>query len=237
MTMIDEQKRAILTSIGENLRSQRVVSESDRGEPVAATMPISSSGADQEARVQKFAEELTAVGARVFLAHTGEGVHRYITEVIDRHSARRVALSATPILAELGIETLIRASHGEIIRPPRAPSSLELQEYKRRLMEADLGITGAAFGLAESGTLVLLTSETEGRLASLLPPVHLAVLDASHIFPGVAEFIIEAHSSLRSSDIIFITGPSRTADIELTLTVGVHGPKELYVVVLAMNSE
>lgn len=235
--MVDERKRAILTSIGENLRIQRTGSESDREGPGAATMPVSSRDADQEARVQKFAEELTAVGARVFLARTREGAHHYVKEVIDHHRARRVALSAAPILAELEIEALIRAAHGDIIRLPRTPSFDELEEYKRRLMEADLGITGAACGLAESGTLVLLTSETEGRLASLLPPVHLAVLNASHILPGVAEFIAETRSSLRSSDIIFITGPSRTADIELTLTVGVHGPKELHVVVLAMNSE
>jgi L-lactate dehydrogenase complex protein LldG len=102
-------------------------------------------------------------------------------------------------------------------------------------MTADLGITGAGYGLADTGTLVLLASEVEGRLASLLPPVHLAVITADQIVADLTELFFRL-TQPPSSCLTFITGPSRTADIELTLTVGVHGPKELHVVVL-MNGK
>jgi L-lactate dehydrogenase complex protein LldG len=72
-------------------------------------------------------------------------------------------------------------------------------------------------------------------LISLLPPVHIAVVRAANIYPTIGDALRMLHgdgSREISRAITFITGPSRTADIELTLTVGVHGPKELYVIVI-----
>lgn len=97
------------------------------------------------------------------------------------------------------------------------------------------GITGAEAGLADTGTLVVQNGPGRSPLASLLPPVHIALLDARRIYPGMREYLhslpdpaghIRAQSSL-----VFISGPSRTADIEQTLTLGVHGPRELIVFV------
>ncbi|HSK63201.1 MAG TPA: lactate utilization protein, partial [Pyrinomonadaceae bacterium] len=100
------------------------------------------------------------------------------------------------------------------------------------LFNFDVGITNAQAGIAETGTLVLDSSVERNRLVSLVPPVHIAILDASRIYTTLGETLAALQSgSELSPAITFITGPSRTADIELTLAIGVHGPQELYVIV------
>ena len=100
------------------------------------------------------------------------------------------------------------------------------------LFEFEVGITYAQAGIAETGTLVLDSSVERNRLVSLVPPVHIAILEASRIYATLEETLAVLRSGQEVSPAItFITGPSRTADIELTLTIGVHGPQELYVIV------
>ena len=103
---------------------------------------------------------------------------------------------------------------------------------KQDLFTVDVGVTSAQAGIAETGTIVLDSSVERNRLVSLVPPIHIAILDASKIFLTLGETLAALHSGPELSPAItFITGPSRTADIELTLTLGVHGPQELYVVI------
>jgi L-lactate dehydrogenase complex protein LldG len=102
----------------------------------------------------------------------------------------------------------------------------------RDLFNFNVGITKAQAGIAETGTLVLDSAVEQNRLISLVPPVHIAILDASRIYATLGETLAMLQSGNEVSPAItFITGPSRTADIELTLTVGVHGPQELYVII------
>jgi len=100
------------------------------------------------------------------------------------------------------------------------------------LFKFDVGVTAAQAGIAETGTLVLDSSLEQNRLVSLVPPVHVAILDASRIFRTLGETLSALQRGTELSPAItLITGPSRTADIELTLTIGVHGPQELYVII------
>jgi L-lactate utilization protein LutC len=103
---------------------------------------------------------------------------------------------------------------------------------KQDLFTVDVGITGAQAGIAETGTVVLDSSVERNRLVSLVPPIHIAILDASRIFLTLGETLAALQTGEElSPTITFITGPSRTADIELTLALGVHGPQELYVII------
>jgi len=103
---------------------------------------------------------------------------------------------------------------------------------KTDLFNFEVGVTSAQAGIAETGTLVLDSSVERNRLVSLVPPIHIAILDASRIYPTLADVLALLQSGDEVSPVItFITGPSRTADIELTLAIGVHGPQELYVIV------
>src|SRR5678815_2170950 len=95
----------------------------------------------------------------------------------------------------------------------------------------DVGISTAQAAIAETGTLVLDSACERHRLVSLVPPVHIAVVNASSIVETLGDALALLQKKEISPAITFITGPSRTADIELTLAIGVHGPQELYVIV------
>jgi L-lactate dehydrogenase complex protein LldG len=92
------------------------------------------------------------------------------------------------------------------------------------------GVSEASYGLADTGSLVFLSSH-EARGASLLPAVHVARLREETILPGLAELFAAIGSSLPSG-VAIVTGPSRSADIEQVLAVGVHGPGEVHVVLI-----
>jgi len=97
-----------------------------------------------------------------------------------------------------------------------------------------VGITGAEAGLADTGSLVVRNGAGRSSLASLLPPVHIALLRADTIFPDMLAYWEStgnpAEHLKQANQLIFVSGPSRTADIEQRLTLGVHGPRELYVI-------
>jgi L-lactate dehydrogenase complex protein LldG len=96
----------------------------------------------------------------------------------------------------------------------------------------DIGISGAQAGIAETGTLLLDSSRERHRLVSLVPPVHIAILDASQIVTTLGEALSLMRQDEAVSPIVtLVTGPSRTADIELTVAIGVHGPQELFVII------
>jgi len=98
---------------------------------------------------------------------------------------------------------------------------------------AEFGITSADYALADTGTLVLLSSREQARLISLLPPVHLAIVPQGKILTGLDELLAALPQPAGlSSSMVLITGPSRTADIEQTLVRGVHGPGEIHVIVV-----
>ncbi len=93
------------------------------------------------------------------------------------------------------------------------------------------GLTGAAYGIAETGSLVIPAGRGKPLSASLLPETHIAVIRSSAIISSLTE-ALNSSGVLRVSSVSVVTGPSRTADIEMTLTMGVHGPKDLHVFIL-----
>ncbi|MBF0497022.1 MAG: LUD domain-containing protein, partial [Deltaproteobacteria bacterium] len=131
-------------------------------------------------------------------------------------------------LAELGIEVL----------PPSGAGGLPSKILPDRsgLEEAGLGVTVADYALADSGTLVVLAGPVTRRAFSLLPPVHLALVPAACILPDLdALFKLlgqdQGPVSQMGQVMTFITGPSRTGDIECNLVMGVHGPRRTEVIV------
>lgn len=184
--------------------------------------------------IERFRRELEPIGGLSYLAGNDE-------EAID------IVLN---ILREAGGKELLTWSDEEI--PVRGfGDAMRLNSYTRmniqmprdaggrkskliELERATAGITGAQAGLADTGALALVSSPSRPRLPSLLPPVHIALLETSRLFPDMASFFA-AHPdvTLEASNLVFATGPSRTADIEMTLQRGVHGPKFVHVVLLA----
>jgi L-lactate utilization protein LutC len=105
--------------------------------------------------------------------------------------------------------------------------------YRKACVEADCGITSADYALADTGSLVMMSGHEESRMVSLLPPVHIAVLPVSRLLVNLDEVLERVPTPADvTSSMVFITGPSRTADIEQILVRGVHGPGEITVVLV-----
>jgi L-lactate dehydrogenase complex protein LldG len=99
---------------------------------------------------------------------------------------------------------------------------------------ADAGITLARMGIAETGSIVIRSGSDTRRLASLAVPEHIAVLREGQIVPDLLDWAATLGSPMPANEVL-ITGPSRTADIELNLVMGVHGPKNVHVVLVAQG--
>lgn len=94
----------------------------------------------------------------------------------------------------------------------------------------------AVYGVAETGSVVLAAAPDEPRSASLFPEIHLTLLESDRILPGLDELFAAVGDSLPSS-LALVSGPSRSADIELILALGVHGPREVHVAVIDPGHE
>jgi L-lactate dehydrogenase complex protein LldG len=167
-----------------------------------------------------------------------EGAHG---EVIDaRLGDWRNVLTA--LCAAKGIHRLMLAPNvpacdlGEAIAVERFDRPLEaLKEHL--FLGIDAGLTVADGALAATGMLVLASSPAQPRALSLVPPIHICLLDAGHIHTDLAAALAaEAWGSTLPTNLIFISGPSKTADIQQTLAYGAHGPKQLIVILAAPGS-
>lgn len=117
--------------------------------------------------------------------------------------------------------------------PEPKPYAEDAEHFRDTLFGTGASVTSVQAGIAETGALVLIPGPGEPRLLSLVPPIHIAVLRASAIVSTLAEALETLSSgTVMASNVVLVTGPSKTADIELTLAFGVHGPKELVVLLL-----
>jgi L-lactate dehydrogenase complex protein LldG len=166
---------------------------------------------------------------------------REVPDVVARIAAERgmSKVVAWPVeTLGLDVSAPLSARGLQAVAMPAAEVSAPGRERLRALAAAaDLGVTGADVAIAETGTLVVVSGAGRPRSTSLLPACHVAVFDRESLVESLLQMglVLEAwheggEPSWRGASINFITGPSRTADIELTLTRGVHGPKEVHAV-------
>ena len=193
-----------------------------RTSPLALPAVLTGAAVAPAERYERFRSALEQVGGRVERKKNLIAAHERVLELVRARGARRIAVSE---VAELALLRADLASECELCGPASA---------RAELLAAEVGVTCAQWGIAETGTLVLESAHERHRLVSLLPPVHVAILPSQALLGTLGEALAAVRSSsgaLASRTITFITGPSRTADIELTLVVGVHGPRELHVLV------
>lgn len=177
----------------------------------------------EQACRERFREMLERAGGHYHAAADEADATRIVEKICHAYGARHLLVSdhrATRIRAEE------LADHHELIPHDAA---------REELFACELGLTAVQWAVAETGTLVLLSAAEHHRLASLLPPVHVAFLESRCILASLEELMDAVGSEDPeevSRTITMITGPSRTADIELDLVTGMHGPRELHVVVL-----
>jgi len=175
---------------------------------------------EREARIAGVRRAVEALAGKTHRAANAEEACALVSAVLAGRSA---VASNAPFLAECGIPNL----------PGIAGGFLDSAALRQACASTAVGITSADYALADTGTLVLLSSREEARMISLLPPAHIAVVPAGRILTGLDElFTVLPHPARSTSSMVTITGPSRTGDIEMTLVRGVHGPGELTVIVV-----
>jgi len=179
----------------------------------------------------------------------GEGrIERFVAMLEANHAeVHHVTASGWPatldaLLAARGLRTLLFAPGTPLgARLAEAwgddqrllPYDQPVEALKPTLVhDAEAGITAAKGGIAETGTLILWPSVAEPRLMSLLPPLHIVVVEAATLVDNLAQAVTGWAQGGMPTNALLISGPSKTADIEQTLAYGVHGPKELMVLIV-----
>ena len=187
--------------------------------------------------LERFRQEFERVAGVFHRVATAAEVPAVVVAIARERAARevvawdaaRLGIALGPALGQAGI-ALAAVVAAEVGAEPRL-------RHRAEAARADLGVTGVDWALAETGTLILSSGPGRPRSTSLLPPTHVAVFDRRRLLESLEQVgvMLEALHADGTGDpggavINFITGPSRTADIELTLTRGVHGPKEVHAV-------
>jgi L-lactate dehydrogenase complex protein LldG len=228
---VNQNSRAnILASIRAHLgASQSVETEIERDEGVDAVLCESTSAngssADSGSKIDVFKAQLEAVNGHCLVANTELEIVHALTRIITHLKQTALDPKRVAVSDASGLERLVRLIAVQLDEVAVSPGAAELFGF-------DIGVTTAQAAIAETGTLVLDSSRERHRLISLVPPVHIAIVDAANIYSTLGETLAVLHKDGAVSPIVtFVTGPSRTADIELTLAIGVHGPQELYVIV------
>lgn len=173
--------------------------------------------------IDRFVEEATRQGATVHRVRDWVDVVAQIAAIVVHVAECGVHTTATwPVHQEKQLAAAL-ADRGLWMRSADA---------RTQMGASTVGLTRAEAGIAATGTLVCVDTSEQGRLVSMLSGVHIAILEESRIvaeLPGV-EPLMTRTLARGPSFVAMITGPSRTADIERELTIGVHGPKSLHIV-------
>jgi len=195
-----------------------------------------------EDRVPKFETEFGKVAGLTHRASTAAELDGILRTIIDAAQTSEVVLTRNPLLAQIGLAEKLRAWGKSAVvwaaGSGSEPAVESEKEFRARCFSAGIGISGVDFALAESGSLVL-SSQTEGcQLASLAPPIHVALYRRAQVL-GSLDDVLErmplaagTGASAVGRSTVFITGPSRTADIEQILIRGVHGPREVHAILV-----
>jgi L-lactate dehydrogenase complex protein LldG len=181
------------------------------------------------ARLERFRAMFEAMKAEVHDVDATTWPQRLRTLLDDRGVRSVLHGEGSPVGTQLAA-----AWSGDSQAPRLVPYDRAVEEFKDELVHRiDAGITWASAGIAETGSLILWPTAREPRLMSLLPPIHIALVEEGSIRDNLAELMAAQSWAMRMpTNIVVVSGPSKTADIEQTLAFGVHGPKELIVLVI-----
>ena len=160
-----------------------------------------------------------------------------VDAIIGEVGATRIVRSGQTVFDDVPVDTALQLRGIEVVPVVRGPNATR-EELREQMRGADIGLTGTDYALAETGSLVILPRQGLSRLVSLVPPVHVAlvrpeeVLESLHDLFLLRRLVFKRRGGEMGSYLNFITGPSRTADIEMTIVQGVHGPRSVHMVII-----
>ncbi len=190
----------------------------------------------------KFERELAALAGKTWRVTSLAELEERLKSIVDGSGSNSVVLSRHPLLEQLAIAERLQSLDMNVAIWPGATNMCEeeraAQDFRESCFAAGAGITGVDFVLAETGSLVLSSSTEGAQLTSLAPPVHIALYRRMQIVASLDEVLarlplaggLDEPGAGRS--VVFVTGTSRTADIEQVLIRGVHGPREVHAILV-----
>ena len=210
----------------------------DHTDPPASPSPVTGIGGTDHDLSEEFLTQLRKAGGDGVIFGKNDDPANHAADIIAQwlqDQKERTAMSwDRNALYGIDIETALHSKNIELA----FPKDLHDSEERQFLEKLTVGVTGVTAAFAGTGTVALTFEPGRSRSASLLPLYHLVLVPTSRIFSNAESWIAELNrtDSLKntfvdSSQVIFITGPSKSADIELNLTTGVHGPKIVYSIV------
>lgn len=177
--------------------------------------------------VERFTKRATEAGAKVLIVDKPEEVKAEVEKIIADFSGD-IILSSDDYMKDLGIKDMLLAND-------RIATEVEFENvtnYKKKVFMSAIGITSCEYGIAETGSIVIEHNDQNERLLSLAPETYICILRAEQILENryMLAKIIEENTRLPSAYSI-ITGVSRTADVALQVVLGMHGPKNVFIII------
>lgn len=235
MTTRDEFLNSVRNALKKNGKGQLSLPDRSLSPPLENVM----SAIPAEELLDRFEDELKALDCNAYRASSLSLLEVILRPILDRAQTQSVVLSRNPLLSQLQIEAMLKRWGKKVAAwPGNTPGEAESDTFRGECFAAQVGITGADFALAETGSLVL-TSFTEGsQLASLAPATHVVLYRRNQLrdsLDAVLQNLPVSRDPARPSparSVVFVTGTSRTADIEQILVRGVHGPREVHAILI-----
>lgn len=181
------------------------------GLPVEPRVP-----GDANARVAATCAAIEYVSGKTRRVKSKTELRNALANLVRAEKIKKALVWENQALQELGIAEMLAELDVEIVSP---------RARKQTLAQCDLGVTSADAVLPQTGTLALRTTPEQAEVVSLVPRIHLAIFRPADLRADLRETLAQIKDRPHA---VLITGPSRTADIEKTLALGVHGPKEVY---------
>jgi L-lactate dehydrogenase complex protein LldG len=153
-----------------------------------------------------------------------EDLSEQLIAALRQRRVRTIGVSRGGLVDKLSLPATLREAGFDV----RSWSELS----REQLYSLDCGLTDAWAAIAETGSIVIRSSPHHGRSLSLVPPLHVAVIEPKNIVPDLVDLMPRITAAGDNPGTVLITGPSKTADIEMNLVTGVHGPGEVLAFVL-----
>lgn len=174
----------------------------------------------------RFLEELEALGGHGKKVGNLAEAQDYVLSLAKGRNAKLVVRWDVEELEELGVDGPLEAAGTDVV------VWRDLEDFREVAGRAEIGLSTAEWAVAETGSLMLAGGPGKGRSVTLLPLVHVVVVPVGRVLSTVPEAIGKYSDGNVPANLCFHTGPSRSGDIEMTLSIGVHGPGEVHVVLV-----
>ncbi len=214
----DRFLQTIRKAVADGNRAGQVPTHPDRGK-------VGYQGAGSEP-VARFRQAVENAGGRLYTVTSLALALAKVLQMLREAGARRVLVTGSRFLDESSLLGELQSA---------GMDATGADTGRDEVFQADAGVTGVDYLIAETGSIVLFSRSDQPRTTSLLPPIHIAIADRSQLLPDLFDlfaFQNDPGGQGLPASVSLITGPSKTGDIELKLVTGVHGPGEVHVVLI-----